>query len=232
LSPNQVLASKFLAMEQLIRITHIATGSLALFTGALIIFKTKGDNWHRKAGQLYFWAMTLVFITSLFLAVQEANRFLFLIGFISYYSVFAGLRFTRLKELHQQQKPKWYDWFAGLLNALANLVFLVMGLYYVTQQESIQSFAFLSIGFGLGGLSLSYINLKPFVKRPKESYHWYLAHIGNMMGAYIATFTAFLSTSAARWDFLEPFWAFLLPSALGVPLLIFWQRKIERRFKV
>ena len=163
------------------------------------------------------------------MASYTFNRFLFLIAFLSYYSVFCGVRILRLKKLHKAQRPKWFDWFAGVVNTIANLIFLGLGVHYLFKNGPLSGGALLSMGFGMGGLLISYVNLHPFIVRPKKAYHWYLSHIGNMMGGYIATLTAFLSTLVTRYDIMNPFLGFALPSLIGVPVLIFWQRRIERQ---
>lgn len=213
-----------------ILLIHIVFGSIALLTGALSILSKKGKQLHRKSGRVYFWAMTLVFLTGVIIAGYLFNRFLFLIAFLSYYSVFAGVRFLRLKNLHKSQKPEWYDWAAGIVNGIVNIIFIGLGLYYLLQPNTHLAGAVLSMGFGFGGLLISYANLKPFILRPSKPYYWYLAHVGNMMGGYIATFTAFLSTMVTRFDLMNPFIAFALPSLIGIPILFFWQRKIEKTF--
>ncbi len=209
-------------------IFHGISGGVALLTGGIAIFAKKGKKLHRKAGKVYVWAMTLVFLTGIFIAGYRENRFLFCIAFLSYYSVFAGIRILKIKQLHRNQSPKWYDWTAGILNALVNIIFLGLGVYYLFVSDN-QAAAGLSIFFGLGGLAISYVNLKPFIVRPTEKFHWYNTHIGNMMGGYIATSTAFISTIASRTDFINPYLAFLLPSLIGVPLLIYWQNRYTKQ---
>ena len=220
-------------MQQFITYTlylHIIAGGTALVTGALAIFSKKGGRLHRGTGRIYFWAMTVVFITGVTLASYQFNRFLFLIAFISYYSVFSGVRALKLKQLHKGQRPLWYDWLAGGLNTAANLLFVGLGIYYFVQAQGLHGGGLLSLGFGLGGLALSHTNIKPFVVQPNKAYHWYLTHIGNMMGGYIATTTAFLSTMVTRFDLMNPILAFALPSLIGVPLLIIWQRRLIKQF--
>ncbi|MEQ8245390.1 hypothetical protein, partial [Fulvivirga sp.] len=53
---------------------------------------------------------------------------------------------------------------------------------------------------------------------------------GNITSHHIATFTAFLSTMVTRFDLMNPFLAFALPSLIGIPLLIFWTNRIEKSF--
>lgn len=210
-------------------IFHAAVGGVALISGLVALGSQKGRKWHRTSGKVYFWTMTLVFITGILVAGYRFNRFLFLIAFLSYYSVFAGVRALKLKKIHLGQRPKWFDWAAGLVNATANLFFIGLGIYYLALGRNLGA-PLLSIGFGIGGILISYTNLVPFIKRPLKPYHWYLSHIGNMVGGYIATSTAFISTMNARMDLINSFWAFALPSLIGIPVLLFWQGRVEKRF--
>lgn len=209
---------------------HILAGTVSLVTGLLAILSAKGKKVHKKSGKVYAMAMAVVFVTGIIVATFRYNRFLFLIAFLSYYSVFCGVRALKLKQLHRGQKAKWYDWFAGICNAVANLVFIGLGMYYGLKNGFGSGGAILSLGFGFGGLFLSYTNLHPFVVPPKKAYHWYLAHVGNMMGGYIATFTAFLSTIVTNYNLMNPYVAFALPSLIGIPLLVYWQKRTERTF--
>lgn len=134
-------------MVSKILFVHIVFGSSALITGAIALSTQKGGRWHRLSGQLYFLSMTVVFLTALIVAIFKFNRFLFLIAFLSYYSVFSGVRALKLKNLHKNQKPKWFDWLAGLINTIANIIFLILGTYYLLRPDSNLSGAVLSIGF-------------------------------------------------------------------------------------
>ena len=217
-------------IDQLL-IIHVAAGVISLVTGLISILSLKGSKVHKKSGKIYFYSMTIVFVTAIIIASYRFNRFLFLIAFLSYYSVFAGVRKLRLKNLHKNQKPKWYDWTAGIINGIANLFFIGLGIYYSIENGFFSGGTLLSVGFGIGGLLISYVNLKPFIIKPNKSYHWYLSHIGNMFGGYIATSTAFLSTLISKYEIMNPFLGFALPSIIGVPLLIYWMNKTEKTFK-
>ena len=216
-------------IDQLL-IIHVAAGVISLVTGLISILSLKGGKVHKKSGKIYFYSMTIVFVTAIIIASYRFNRFLFLIAFLSYYSVFAGVRKLRLKNLHKNQKPKWYDWIAGIINGTANLFFIGLGIYYSIENGFFSGGALLSVGFGIGGLLISYVNLKPFIIKPNKSYHWYLSHIGNMFGGYIATSTAFLSTLISKYEIMNPFLGFALPSIIGVPVLIYWINKTEKNF--
>ncbi|PHR46368.1 MAG: hypothetical protein COA32_10970 [Fluviicola sp.] len=209
---------------------HILAGILSLIFGFLAIISLKGGKMHKRMGRVYALSMMMVFLSGTLIAGIKSNTFLFLIAFLSFYSVFCGVRILKLKQLHLQQKAKWYDWFAGILNAIVNVVFVIVGLYYGFTYGFNSGGTLLSIGFGIGGVLISYTNLLPFIKRPEESYHWYLSHIGNMMGGYIATLTAFLSTMVTRFELMNPFVAFALPSLIGIPILFWYQSQIKKQY--
>ena len=211
---------------------HICAGVIALLSGAVAISTTKGKGTHQKAGKIYAFAMLVVFVTGIGVASYQFNRFLFLIAFLSYYSVFAGVRILKLKKLHKGQKAEWYDWLAGVINFIANFSFVVMAVYYALKPDPNVGGVLLSAGFGLGGMYLSYVNLKPFFHKPKNASHWYTYHLGNMMGGYIATFTAFLSTMVTRFELMNSYLAFALPSLIGIPLIIYWTNKAELKFRI
>lgn len=209
---------------------HIFCGFVALVSGLVSLVSAKGKSRHRAFGKIYVYAMTGVFVSGLYVAIDRDNHFLFLIAFLSFYSVFAGVRALKLKNLHRGQVPEKIDWIAGGINTLANLVFVGLGIFYWLKKGGVDSSVILTIGFGVGGLLISYTNLHPFFRKPDKSWHWYLSHNGNMMGGYIATLTAFISTTVTRYEFMDPFLAFALPSLIGIPLLIYWQGKIEKEF--
>ena len=57
-----------------------------------------------------------------------------------------------------------------------------------------------------------------------------LAHIGNMMGAYIATVTAFVVVNI---NFVKPGWiVWLLPTALGLPVIMCYTRVWKKKLKL
>lgn len=109
-------------METFIRIStiiHVISGSLALLFGALAIMLKKNTPKHKPVGKVYFWSMTVIFVTGVYLSVFKNNIFLFLIAFFTYYSVCIAYRALKLKQLNITQKPTMLDWFIEL-----QLVFL------------------------------------------------------------------------------------------------------------
>ena len=71
---------------------HVIAGFTSLTTGLIAFTTQKGGANHRKIGKVYFYAMTTVFVTAIIVSVYKFIPFLFMIAFLSYYSVFAGVR--------------------------------------------------------------------------------------------------------------------------------------------
>jgi hypothetical protein len=66
--------------------------------------------------------------------------------------------------------------------------------------------------------------LKQFIKG-----EWLLKHISRMGGSFIATSTAFLLVNTS----IEPIWVmWLLPTAIGTPMIIVASRKWRKKLKV
>ncbi|MEM9983136.1 MAG: hypothetical protein AAF734_11615, partial [Bacteroidota bacterium] len=168
---------------------HIIAGFVSLATGLGAIITQKGGKKHLLLGKIYFMGMTVVFVTALIASSYKLNIFLFMIAFLSYYSVFAGVRVLKLKKLHKGQKAARLDWIAAGLNFAVNLVFIIVGIVFMTRGNNY--FAYLSLGFGLLGCFISYRNVKPFIHPPTDKFHWWFSHLRNMMAGYIATCTAF-----------------------------------------
>ena len=74
---------------------HIAAGSVALLAALVGLVAAKGQRYRILAGRVYAVAMTVIFVTSLPLAILGASAFLLLIAVFSFHLVFAGWRFAR-----------------------------------------------------------------------------------------------------------------------------------------
>ena len=70
---------------------------IALLCAAGALVAKKGRPGHRLFGKGYVAGMTAVFFSALPFATFQANLFLLLIAFFSFYLVFSGFRFARNK---------------------------------------------------------------------------------------------------------------------------------------
>ncbi len=96
---------------------HIAAGSIALLAALVALVAAKGRRYHILLGRVYAIAMTVIFLTSLPLAILGASAFLLLIEVFSFHLVFAGCRFAR----NRRGVPELVDWCAAAIMGLTGL---------------------------------------------------------------------------------------------------------------
>jgi len=208
-------------MEQFIKysiLLHVIAGCVSLLSGlGAIVFRNKIKQ-HRPFGSVYFWAMTVVFVTSLYVSLYKQNWFLFFISIFTYHACFTGVRSLKLKKLHLDQKPAWYDWAIDVANILINISLIILGILII--QNQIQ-FAIICMVFGSIGIRGSYSNIKRYQGKIKEKNYWLMQHIGGMLGSYIGAFTAFLVNNNNRWIHAPQIFAWLGPTIVIVPLIIY-----------
>jgi uncharacterized membrane protein len=215
-------------LEQLLKIAliiHICAGAGALLFGAIAFSFRKNTPKHMPVGRIYFWCMTIVFVTALFLAITKSLLFLFLIAVFSYYSTITAYRSLRLKNLHEGQKPLKIDWLIEIIAGLTFLGMVLMGLLALAKQNSGGIILLVFGGFGL--LSVR-TNLKLLINGPKQTLYWYKKHIGHMMGSYIGALTAFLVNQTDVIP-INPTLLWFMPSAIIVPAIIFQLKKVKSK---
>jgi uncharacterized membrane protein len=198
-------------------VLHIVAGFTALITGFVATVTAKGGRRHRQSGRIYFWAMTLVFITATVIGVARGKVFLFLTGFFSYYLVVRGYRILSLKKLGAGQSATWLDWSIAAIAMIFGASLVGWSIF-----GEARSFAAVPFVFGSICLVFSARDIVLFVKGPKERNHWLFSHIISMGAGYIATWTAFVVTNV---HFLPPVVVWLAPSAAGTVCILFATRK-------
>ena len=195
---------------------HISAGFVALFVAPGAMVTKKGGRWHRRWGKVFFWAITVVAVSAALLASVSGDPFLFLTAIFSFYLAFSGYRVLYRKRPRDGGKVLVFDLTvtAGTLLASAALT-----LYGIVQVSVGSAFGAVAIAFGVVGGAFSGRDLKQMVHPPREKQWWWFVHMGNMLGAYIATVTAF---SAVNFEFL--------PTVIGGFGIFVWTGYYQRRF--
>jgi uncharacterized membrane protein len=191
---------------------HIAGGMAALFTGLAAILAPKGKRLHNRSGRVFFYGMMAVAVSAVYLGIAHWSEFLLHIAVFSFTLTYAGWRSIRNKSL----RPSTLDW-------------LVMALGLVNGGWMVSTLNTVLIVFGLIQGMNALNDLRTFIrlrrKQPLPPKAWLLRHIGSMLGAYIATATAFIVVNVRD---VEPAWLpWLLPTVLGTPLIVYWSRKVR-----
>ncbi|MBS1646586.1 MAG: hypothetical protein JST67_04540 [Bacteroidetes bacterium] len=199
-------------------ITHILCGGLSLALGLYILIVKKGTAIHKKVGKAYFYAMLINSVVAIPMSYLHPNYFLFLISIFTIYMLLTGLRYLHKKKLTDVNK---YDWFLTIIMLLFSVAFVGFGIFNFTQENY---FGIIFMVFGFIGLFFSYQDRLNFTGKSKIKNFFLTTHIQRMTGSYIASTTAFLVVNNTL---LPSIMAWLLPTALMAPLIIFWTRKYK-----
>jgi hypothetical protein len=208
------------------RYLHIAAGFIGFFVAPVALAVRKGGAAHRRWGQVFFGAMVVAGLTAMVVAGMQilfmplaAGRsvalvFLFITAIFSLYLAAFGYRALYLKKLGEGQRPAWVDW---LMVGVGLPVFSFFG-YYGVRHGIVPA-----IVFGVAGVVRTGSQLWSYVRRtPPRPAQWLRNHISGFIGAYIAAVSAFSATSL---HFIPWPWNFLWPTLLGVPYILWSQRR-------
>lgn len=208
---------------------HIISGSVGLFTGTINLLRKKGDRNHKLIGKIFAYAMLLAGFSSLALSIMHTNVFLFITGVFTVYMVSTGYRYLYLKMLGNNEGPKMLDWVITIAMLLAGLVFIALGIERLVDKNN---FGIVYIVFGLIGLGFVTKDFNNYRGKLKEKNYWLLAHLQRMIGAYIASMTAFFAVNFKYFPVEIPeFVVWLLPSAILGPLIYKWSTKYSVKLK-
>ena len=132
---------------------------------------------------------------------------------LSFYSVVSGVRILKLKKLGSKKKELWYDWAIHATFLVTCIGFLGFAGYLFSKYGMIP-LAILSALFAIGGSFSIRANLKPFFRSVHPKNFWLTYHRANMIGAYIATVTAF---SAQQMHFMPFLLQWIWPTLVILP---------------
>ncbi|MFN4123205.1 MAG: hypothetical protein ACK4GL_07865 [Flavobacteriales bacterium] len=192
---------------------HTISGHIALLAGLFSLISKKGQRLHKKSGFIFFIGMLTVGISGVILSIAKSNLFLFHIAIFVGYQAFAGFRALKNKSL----KAQWYDYLNTTI-ALVNGIFMVMSL-----QVILMVFGGIGLLLSIGELQTSF---RIYAGQTLPKNVWLRKHIGMMIGAYIGASTAFLVVNFVL-DSVPAFLIWLAPTVIFMPIMIYWQRKIN-----
>ena len=201
---------------------HIAAGSIALLAALVALVAAKGRRYHILLGRVYAIAMTVIFLTSLPLAILGASAFLLLIAVFSFYLVFAGWRFAR----NRRGAPELVDWCAA---AIMGLTGLSMWGYGIALGRAGNGQWVTMLIFGAIAVALSLVDARYYVRSAKRQTRagvpWVQRHLTNMLAGTIATVTAVAVVNVDP----DPGWLTgILPTLVITPLIIWWNVRVAR----
>ncbi len=192
---------------------HVASGTVGLITGIISMSTTKGMKSHKKAGKIFYYAMVLIFISSVYMSIVKNNIFLLLIGFFSIYLASTGYRILSLKKIGENaSKASAIDYLLGLTGMIAGIAMAALAIFYFSKGSNfgivLLVFAIVSFGFG-------FQDLYKFKKPPTKKTHWINGHALRMGGAFTATVTAFI---VVNFNINQQWILWILPTLIIIPI--------------
>ncbi len=202
---------------------HIGGGTLGLITGTIAAAVIKGKRVHLFNGRLFFYSMLVASLSALVISnlPGHKNLFLFAVGGFTLYMICSGYRIVWLKRnigktIHGfTYVDHCIAWFA----ALFGLFLVVMGTIGLVNKNM---FGVVPVVFGF--ICINYAREDHQMLRGKTLVRqsWLSHHITRMMGAMIASYTAFLVVNVQ----IQIQWIlWLLPGAIGGFIIARFLRK-------
>ena len=202
---------------------HAFFGGIGLISGIGSIIAKKGSALHKKMGKLF----TIGLLTSTFISIpmscmpNHKNTFLLLIGLFTIYLVLAGNRALLFKI---KEKADFKDKLISGSMLLFSFIMITLGLYGIINNSTTNILYLIFGGFGL------FLTIKDFkfYRHPKSIKNgWLISHIGKMVGALIASITAFLVAGLGLGHIIT----WILPSIIGTIYIVYWIRKMKPKTK-
>ncbi len=203
---------------------HIIAGVLSLLSAPVALISQKGGKVHRTSGLVFYYSMLAVSFSALivsFVHFNEGSIFLRGIGIFSLYLVAAGKRILARKDILNGQQSEPIDY------ALTTLIagFIAFCFYYGYTINSVVLYV-----FGTLSLRFLYEDIVLLRNKPTFKLYWLTAHISRMSGGAIASFTAFLVVNSLHvFGDSSSVLAWLLPTAIGSPIIAYHIRKTKAR---
>jgi hypothetical protein len=205
---------------------HIVLGAVGLLTGTVNLLLPKWGSRHRRVGQVFYFSMMTTSLLAVILATLKYNLFLLITGIFTWYLAGTGKQRIKIYLNTRPSSPLLLDYLYSSVMGLALLFFLYLATVYARNGSP---FFFVSLLFALIALRLVLTDKKLlFDAGMPPHYTWLQDHIGRTIGAFIAATTAFLVNNLHHFPSLPPTLGWMLPTVLGVPLLLFWIRKAKK----
>jgi len=213
-------------MDQLfsiLLIQHIVGGGAGLIAGTIAASVKKGAKPHLLSGKVFFWSMLSASTSALILSCLPGheNLFLFAVGGFTLYMTVTGYRIVILKRRFKATTAKitLVDYLIATLGFSFAIFLLIQSVKGLLNENT---FSIVPGAFGAICMSYVLLDIRLFMGRTSVKNTWMYSHIVRMMGAMIASYTAFLVVNVQ----IEMQWIlWLLPSAIGSIFIAFFIRK-------
>ena len=216
-------------LPTILLIVHVVAGAIALLTAVISVASkatTVSHRVHVVTGTIFVVCMAIISITGLPLAYLKGSLFLLMIGVFSGYLTWSGWRYAR----NRTGRPVSVDWAVVAVMIVVGAGLIAYGLWSLIQGSS---FGVVMIVFGGISLFLCSLDLRIFRAGGATGKLRISQHLSMMLAGTITALTAFSANILSRYipSQLEPL-AWLWPTALLVPVIIVWGRRIRAGSRV
>lgn len=223
-------------LDRAVLLTHAVAGVITLTSGVAAMMTHKGGKAHRRWGLAFFWAMFVIFITSLStIFLFRFNPLLLGLSILSFYMTFTGYRVTYRKRGAKGQNAGWVDWLAILFATVVGLFLAIWGGMVISGAIITWSSVFGILGV-VAGLIILYTALwedaRGFRRPVEDRQWWWYYHMNRMLSGMIGAVTAFLVQQLGDAPFLGEFaWiVWVVPSVIGGVGAQYWVSAYRRKF--
>lgn len=213
-------------MEETIKVLiyiHAFFGGIGLITGIGSIAVKKGGLNHKRLGKIFSYSMVISSLISLLVArmPNHENLFLFLIRIFTIYMVLVGNRALTLKNKTKNKADIIDKTISGIM-LIASLFMIVIGVLGIIQKIDN---SILYLFFGGFGIFMTLKDFETYKNFTKNKNAWLKSHLGRMIGALIASLTAFMVAGLNIGTLMM----WILPTILGTIYIIYWNRKLKTK---
>ena len=210
---------------------HVIAGTTTLVAGPIaILTNNRNTRIHKIAGMAFFLAMNVVCTTAVVGYFKHQNQvfYQFLLG-IAIFVYATILRGIRCIQIMRGNKVFWFDFtYTGFMGVFGAWMLGMAAWQYSKGMDLI--FPILFSVFGTSTLKNAYDNYVIFSNPEKiVKLEWMRLHVMSMIGAFIASTTAFLVNIGG--DHVVWYIQWFGPTILFTPLQIFWSRKLKNLMK-
>ncbi|MEM9329502.1 MAG: hypothetical protein AAGA85_27830, partial [Bacteroidota bacterium] len=169
-------------LTQSLLTAHVIFGAIVLLLGLWIMLRPKGDRRHVLIGWAYVISMWAICCSAFLLVTfHRFSFFLMVVGVLTFYFSFAGVRVIRRKK---DGGEKWFDWAVSALTLAFGLGLIGYGIYVAFLVQGFHVLTLLSSIFGIGMTRMGWKDLRFFLAPEGRERQWWLyQHISAMGGS-------------------------------------------------
>jgi uncharacterized membrane protein len=210
-------------------IIHIVAGGTGLVTGTIATVVKKGGKLHLASGKFFYYAMLLTSLSALIISnlPNHTSSFLFAVGGFTLYMVITGYRIVYLKK---QLKTKAFPFtYVDYLITLGGILFsgslIFIGYKMIVLNKN--NFGIVPLVFATICLNFAWLDSKMLLQKVTVKQAWLPNHIFRMIGALIASYTAFF---VVNLTFIKPAYiVWLMPTVVGFFMLGYFRKKYVKK---